>query len=90
MVVMEAMVNGCAIIATAVGDIPIHVLQNKNGYVTSSIDEETVVKEMSEKIIELSNSISTLLNMSNTNKQYALENFDIEVFNKKYRALLLN
>lgn len=90
MVVMEAMANGCAIMATPVGDIPVHIMQNKNGYITSSIDEETVVQEMSEKIMELSNSSAALSNMSNANQQYALEHFDIQVFNKKYRGLLLN
>lgn len=90
MVVMEAMANGCAIVATPVGDIPVHVLPNQNGFITSSIEEEIVVNEMSEKIVELSKSIATLESISNVNKKYAIENFDIEVFNKKYRDLLLN
>lgn len=90
MVVMEAMANGCAIVATPVGDIPVHVLQNQNGFITGSIEEVIVVDEMSEKIIELSKTASNINSISNANKQYALENFDIEVFNKKYRDLLLN
>ncbi|MGB3007664.1 MAG: glycosyltransferase family 4 protein, partial [Chitinophagaceae bacterium] len=46
LVVIEAMANGCAILATPVGDIPLHVKNEENGCLfTSSEDENKIVAE---------------------------------------------
>ena len=87
MVVMEAMAHACAIVATPVGDLPIHV-QKENGFITSSIDEEIVVEEMSLSILQLSNDRLLLKTLSKNNIDYAKEHFDIQLFNKKYQELI--
>jgi glycosyltransferase involved in cell wall biosynthesis len=86
---MEAMVNGCAIIATPVGDIPYHVKNNANGFLVSSIDDEsTIIKEGCEKILWLKNNADDWKKISENNIRYASEHFSIEQFNMAYRNLL--
>lgn len=87
LVVMEAMAHGCAIVATPVGDLPLHV-QNENGFITSTIAPEKVVDEMTQYILQLSNDKHHLGIMSSNNIEYAKEHFDINVFNKKYQDLI--
>jgi glycosyltransferase involved in cell wall biosynthesis len=87
MVVMEAMAYGCAIIATPVGDLPVHV-QEENGFITSCIDEEKVVDEMTNSILKLSSNLSLLATQSKNNIIYANEHFDIQLFNKKYQEII--
>ena len=89
LVVMEAMANGCAILATAVGDIPQHVIDGKNGFLFSSAEDEAViVKEAVEKICWLKNNRDLLNKMSLENINYAEHNFGIEKFKEEYRKLL--
>lgn len=88
-VVMEAMAYGCAIIATPVGDLPVHV-QAENGFITSTIDEAKVVGEMTQFIFQLSNDRRLLESLGQHNIDYAKEHFDIELFNKKYQELVIH
>ena len=89
MVVMEAMANGCAIIATPVGDIPFHIKNNENGFLFSSInDESVIVNEGCEKILWLKNNLQDWKKLSETNIEYANDHFAIEQFNSAYRDLL--
>lgn len=89
MVIMEAMANGCAIMATAVGDIPYHVKNEENGFLFSSISEENIiVKEGCEKILWLKNNPSQWKEMSEANTHYAFEHFDLKQFNAAYKNLL--
>lgn len=88
MVVMEAMAYGCAIIATPVGDLPVHI-QQENGFITSSIEENKVVAEMTQHILHLNKHRTILKAISNQNTNYAIEHFDIELFNSKYQELLI-
>jgi glycosyltransferase involved in cell wall biosynthesis len=91
MVVMEAMVNGCAIIATPVGDIPYHVKNNINGFLFNSIDDESIIiKEGREKIEWLKNNSAEWKNISENNIQYAAEHFSIKQFNSAYKNILNN
>lgn len=90
MVVMEAMAYGCAIIATPVGDLPIHVKNSIHGFVTSSINEDVVIDEMTKQIMALNTNRDLLTSIGLKNQQYAKENFDIAVFNKNYQMLLNN
>lgn len=88
MVVIEAMNNGCAILATAVGDIPLHVKSNENGFLFSSVtDEATIVKEAMNYILQLKNNWQLFTAISKNNSNYAAANFGIQEFNNAYSRL---
>ena len=89
MVIMEAMANGCAIIATPVGDIPFHINNNENGFLfNSSSDESLIVREGCEKILWLKNNPQQWKKISETNIKYANDHFGLKHFNSAYRTLL--
>ncbi len=86
--IIEGMANGCAIMATPVGDIPYQVHEN-NGFVFSSITDIDLIEAEAISFLEKINSDRQLLQkISIHNYQYAKENFNIEVFAEKYKALL--
>lgn len=89
MVIIEAMAHGCAILSTAVGDIPYHVKSNENGFLFSNTkDEASIIKDAVEKIVWLKNNRDGLKKIADNNINYANHNFDIERFDKDYRELL--
>ena len=88
MVVIEAMANGCAILSTPVGDIPRHVKQGVNGYLFSSIDDESrVIDEGIQHILTLKNDPALLTRIAENNISYSKSNFNIDMFNKAYKNL---
>jgi len=90
-VVMEAMSYGCAIIATPVGDLSVHVKQTINGFITTeTVNENIVVTEMVNYISELHQNRLLLSEISKKNAQYAKDNLDIEHFKKSYYQLLFS
>jgi glycosyltransferase involved in cell wall biosynthesis len=89
MVIIEAMANGCAVMATPVGDIPFHVKNNVNGFLLTSVDDEPgIVREGCEKILWLKNNHEQWKKISEANIMYAKNNFGIEQFNSAYKNLL--
>jgi glycosyltransferase involved in cell wall biosynthesis len=77
MVVAEAMANGCAIIATPVGDIASHISSSEAGYCTSSInDEELIVLEIKKQIQYYLSNRYTLESHQRNAIAYAKKNFD--------------
>jgi L-malate glycosyltransferase len=89
MVVIEAMANKCAIVTTAVGDIPIHVKNYENGFIIGNyIDNENVVKESIEHINFLLQNKPVLRNMQQNSKLYAGKTFGIDSFNESYKKIL--
>lgn len=91
MVVMEAMAYGAAIVATPVGDLPVHVRDGVNGFTTNAVADETaVVDEMVMHIQTLHSNKVQLQKTSLNNIVYAKEHFNIAIFNEKYQALLKN
>lgn len=89
MVIMEAMANGCAILSTPVGDIPIHVQNNVNGCLLSSVtNEDTIIKEGVLYIKKLFEDRILLKKIRENNIQYAKNNFDIKKFNTQYKELI--
>ena len=91
MVIMEALANGCIILSTAVGDIPLHVKNNENGFLFSNTeDESAIINEATEKIIWLKRNSREMDRMATNNINYANHNFGIERFNKEYKELFLS
>ena len=88
LVVIEAMAQGSAIIATAVGDIPLHVHGGENGFLFSSvIDEATITEEGVKQIRFLKENRQKWEAISKTNISYASHNFGIEKFNASWNQL---
>ncbi len=84
----EGMARGCAVIATPVGDIPIHVKNNKNGFLFSSVsDEALIVDEGVDFLALLYKNKKLLKKISENNRKYAYQHFSIEAFNKSYQQL---
>jgi glycosyltransferase involved in cell wall biosynthesis len=89
MVIMEAMAHGCIIIATPVGDIPVHIKAGVNGFLFSSVEnEQTIVQEGIEFIEHLKADPRLLQQISVNNIKYAREHFGIDTFKATYVALI--
>jgi glycosyltransferase involved in cell wall biosynthesis len=87
--IMEAMSAGCAILSTPVGDIPCHVKHEQNGFLFSSIIDETIIKtEAIDYLRNLLNNTSLLTEMSTNNQQYAQKEFELSIFENRYQSLL--
>ena len=87
--IMEAMSAGCAILSTPVGDIPCHVKHEQNGFLFSSITDETIIKtEAIDYLRNLLNNTSLLTEMSTNNQQYAQKEFELSIFENRYQSLL--
>jgi L-malate glycosyltransferase len=88
MVIMEAMANGCAILSTAVGDIPYHVKDETNGFLFSNTNNESLIMlEARAKLIWLRDHRTELKKIEENNINYAQHNFGIERFNEDYKDL---
>jgi glycosyltransferase involved in cell wall biosynthesis len=88
MVVIEGMGYGAAILATAVGDIPLHVQQGVNGFLFSTVDnEQQIIDEGVDHIRQLKGDAVLLKRMQDANRQYAVHHFGIDTFNHSYRQL---
>ncbi len=89
MAIMEAMAEKCAILATPVGDIPLHVREEVNGFLFTDAGNEAAIMEEGAAFVRRLNADRKLLKkMGETNRQYALENFSLESFQKNYRLLI--
>lgn len=88
MVIEEGMARGCAVIATPVGDIPVHVKNNENGFLFSSVaSENTIVQEGVAFILLLCKSRDLLGTFESNNIKYANDHFSLETFNQAYQQL---
>ncbi len=91
LVVIEAMGFGCAILATPVGDIPEHIKPGVNGFLFSSVDDTSVIKEEAiGAILNLFNHRDVLDDLFFKNISYANANFSLDLFNASYRRILNN
>jgi glycosyltransferase involved in cell wall biosynthesis len=88
MVVMEAMARGCIILATPVGDLPVHIKQGINGFLFSQVgDEQKIISEAVEILNKLHADTGLRVNISSANIKYAREHFGLVSFEKHYQKL---
>lgn len=88
LVIEEGMARGCAVLATPVGDIPVHVKNGENGFLFTTVsDEEKIVKEGIEFLTSLIQNKNFLISMEERNKEYAKDIFSIEKFEQSYKNL---
>ncbi len=88
MVVEEAMARACVILATPVGDLPVHLKQHLNGFLFSSIiNENHIITEGVEFIASLCRDRSLVEKMGSANQEYAFAHFGLETFNRHYQAI---
>ncbi len=87
MVIMEGMAHGLCTISTPVGDVPLHI-NNLNGFITSDLDENKVVEEITNFIFKLNNDRALLKLMSMNSYEYAKQNFSKNKFHLEYRNII--
>ena len=88
MVIMEAMATGLTIITTAVGEIPLHVKENVNGFLIYDVnDEALVIKQAVKHIKTIYNNPGLLMNIGESNKQHAIAHFGLNRFESEYKSL---
>jgi glycosyltransferase involved in cell wall biosynthesis len=89
MVVMEAMSFGCIILATPVGDLPVHIKNEQQGFLFSTVDdEEKIVSEAIENAEKLLINPSLCIKISADNMVYARKNFGLSKFEEAYQQLV--
>lgn len=87
--VIEGMAYGCAILATPVGDIPLHIKPEENGFLFSSIaDEDKIVNEGVGFILELKNNPALQKAIAENNIHYAHSIFGYKRFAADYQKLI--
>ena len=87
--VIEGMAYGCAIMATAVGDIPVHVKQQENGFLFSAVEDEKIIVEEGARFILALNANKTLLKaICANNIAYAQHTFALQQFGEAYKKLI--
>ena len=87
--VIEGMAYGCAILATPVGDIPVHINENENGFLFNTVDDEHQIIEQAVNIILALKKDSALLEkISGANIRYAQANFSFERFAADYHKII--
>jgi L-malate glycosyltransferase len=89
LVIAEAMARGLAIIATPVGDIPVHIKDAANGFLFTDVTNEAIIiKEGVDYIRQLAADRPLLEKISGNNRQYALTTFGIDRFAAAWQQLL--
>ncbi len=86
LVIMEAMEMGIPVIATDVGSIAEHVINDVNGYL-SGVDKEEFLRFAISKINAIIQDKELYRNLSLKAREHAEQNFDIKNFKKQYREL---
>lgn len=88
MVVMEAMAQGLAIVATRVGELPLHVHNDENGYLLENVeDPDAVVREGLAALLRLDDDRAALAAMGRRNQADAYRTFGMQRFRNDYQQL---
>lgn len=82
--IMEGMAHGLIPISTPVGDVPVYV-NDKVGFVTSTIDEKITVNEMTTVIVRFSENRIALAEMSEQAFLFAQQHFSKKQFFDSYK-----
>ncbi|MFZ9660721.1 MAG: glycosyltransferase family 4 protein, partial [Chitinophagaceae bacterium] len=86
--IMEAMARGCVILSTAVGDISLHVIHTKNGFIFSDYrNKKLIIQEAIDYIKQLIKEPELIEKISKTNIDYAYEHYGMNTFSEKYRNI---
>lgn len=86
MIIKEGMANGCIPVVTALEGIKTHLKHNQNALLIETPENEKLVVEQGITLIKtLSENENLRKKLSHTAYKYAVNNFSIEVFTKKYR-----
>jgi glycosyltransferase involved in cell wall biosynthesis len=89
--VIEGMAYGNAIIATPVGDLPVHIKDSQNGYLFSSVqDENKIIEEGCALILRLDKEKQLLKQIAVNNISYAQEHFSFKKFAGAYNKIIFN
>lgn len=86
LVIMEAMEMGIPVIATNVGSISEHIINDENGFL-SDVNKEQFLNFATSKIKLIIEDEELYHNLSLKAREHAEQNFDIKIFNKQYREL---
>ncbi len=87
LVIMEAMELGIPVIATPVGNIAEHVLDDENGFISHDVDAQSFIDFTKNKIELLKNNVVLYTKLSENARLHAEKHFDIANFRKKYRTV---
>lgn len=88
MVVMEAMARGLAIIATGVGELPLHIKDGISGFIIKDYrNEQTVISSAEEHIFHLFQNKDLFHSISAYNVEYAYRHFGMDRFTQEYCSL---
>lgn len=87
LVIMEAMELGIPVIATNVGSIQEHVVNNWNGFISDSNSENDFLKFAQDKILEMIENQQLYTKLALNARTHAVNNFGIAQFKEKYRKL---
>lgn len=88
MVIMESMAQGVIPIATNVGGISEHIINNKNGVLINDSEEIQIVKEFVSVLENLLLDKEKRGILSQNAYEYARSNFQIRKFNASYKQIL--
>ncbi|WP_242117946.1 glycosyltransferase family 4 protein [Aestuariivivens sediminicola] len=89
--IIEAMLYGVVVIATSIGSIEEHIIDNETGFiVNNSPNEDHIVVSMRDNLQKLYDDRSLLERLSLNSYNHAQKTFKIEKFYKAYKNLLLN
>lgn len=89
-VVMDMMARGKVVISTAVDGIPDYIVHNVSGLLINELVDEEKIKNMGIKMInELDDNRKLLHEIGKNARQIAIEKFDRNLFEEKYKRILL-
>lgn len=88
MSLMEGMMARCTPLSTSVGDIPSHIRNGINGFLSTKTTEQEIVEDFCSILKKLLADRSILLKTALSAEEYAKTNFGYAAFEKNWREIL--